>query len=82
VLVFFGIVVHTSCNEFVFHAVPVIAIGYVATIRGMSLDHLLVMNTKVHRPTCLQWCLGAIIASCKYNCHKTIFCNMHITKRL
>ncbi len=81
-LVFFGIVAHTCCNEFVLHAILIIAIGCIATTCRMSLDHLLVMNTKVHRPACLQWCLGAIIASCKYNCHKTMFCNTHMTKRL
>jgi hypothetical protein len=80
VLVFFGIIVHTSCNEFVLHAIPVIAIGCVVTICTMLFDHLLVMNTRVHRPTCLQWCLVAIIANCKYNCHK-MFYNMHIIKR-
>jgi hypothetical protein len=78
---FFGIVVHTSCNEFLHHAILIIAIGCVVAICRMSLGHLLVMNTRVHRQACLQWCLGTIIAYYKYNCHKIMFCNMHITKR-
>jgi len=81
VLVCFGIVAHTSYNEFVLHAIPLIAISCVVAICIMSLDHLLVMNTRVHRLACLQQCFGAIITSCKYNCHKTMFCNMHIIKR-
>ncbi len=78
---FFSIDVHTSSNEFVFHVVLVTGISCVVIICRMSLDHLLVMNTRVQRPRCLQWCLGAIITSCKYNCHKTMFYNMHIVKR-
>ncbi len=69
-----------SC--FVFHAVLLIAIDCVAMKCKMSRDHLLVVNTRVERPTCLQWCLETIIPSCKYNCHEPMFCNMHVTKRL
>jgi hypothetical protein len=69
-----------SC--FVFHVVLVIAVGCAVAKCRMSHDHLLVMNTRVERLACLQWCLGAIVANCKYNCHKTMFYNMHITKIL